>query len=76
MPYRDQIRAHKTKQRYATIARISVMLALANALFLLRAMPMVSPPDDPFTTFLTWDCVLFFCLAGLMIMAAAKRYRP
>lgn len=76
MSYRDQLRAEKMHRRFHSVARIGAILALANALYLLRVEPLVSPPGDPWGVLLTWDCVLLFCLCGLMIMAARRYYRP
>ena len=70
MSYRDR---KKPNWKMDTLVRLCAMLALTDALYLLRARPLVAGRDDIFGLNLTWDSVLALALIGLMLMALPKK---
>ncbi len=74
MPNRNRQNRNKAPYwRQETLARMCAMLALTDALYLLRMRPMASSLDDITGLNLTWDSVLALALIGLMMMALPKR---
>lgn len=72
MSYRDR---KKTNWKMETLARMCAMLALTDALYLLRVRPLASGAGDIAGLNLTWDSVLVLSLIGLMMMVMKDRKR-
>lgn len=56
-----------------SVARMCAMLALTDALYLLRMRPLAIGDGDLAGLNLTWDSVLILTLLGLMLMIMPKR---
>lgn len=70
MPNRDRKAA---ELKFHGMARLCAMLALTDALYLLRARPLAMGPGDISGLNLTWDSVLALVLVGLMLLALPRR---
>ena len=70
MSYRNR---KKLNWKMETVARMCAMLALTDALYLLRMRPLAGGPGDLTGLNLTWDSVLVLSLLGLMMMALPKK---
>ncbi len=72
MSYRDR----KTPNwKMETMARMCAMLALTDALYLLRMRPLAHGAGDLAGLNLSWDLALALALIGLMLMVVKERKR-
>ena len=70
MSYRDR----KTPNwKMETLARLCAMLALTDALYLLRTRPLASSAHDLAGLNMTWDCALALSLIGLVLMTLPRK---
>ncbi len=70
MSYRNRKKPNWTME---SVARMCAMLALTDALYLLRMRPLAIGAGDLAGLNLTWDSVLVLTLLGLMMMALPKK---